>query len=194
MATKGRKVSLVLGSGGARGLAHIGVIRWLTEHDYDIVAVSGSSVGALVGGIHAAGKLDEFEKWVRAIRTRDIFKLLDLSFDRDGLVRGERIIETLKDLIGDCCIEDLDIPFTAVATDLRREREVWLNRSPLFDAIRASISLPLFFKPARRGEVMLVDGGILEFDRARELIAMGYDLAARTMGSRDESGDTGVAE
>lgn len=158
---KNKTVSLVLGSGGARGLAHIGVIKWLDEHDLEIISVSGCSMGALVGGIYALGKLDEYEHWVRAITRRDMLRLLDLSFDGDGLVRGERIIETLKDLIGDCRIEDLPIRFTAVAADIKREKEVWLNSGSLFDAIRASISIPLFFKPAEINGDKLVDGGVL---------------------------------
>jgi NTE family protein len=160
--SKGQQtVSLVLGSGGARGLAHIGIINWLEEHDYKIISVSGSSMGALVGGIYALGKLDEYEHWVRAITATDIFRLLDITFDRDGLVRGERIIDTLKKLIGDSRIEDLPIKFTAVAVDVAREKEVWLNSGSLFDAIRASISLPLFFKPAVVNGCKLMDGGIL---------------------------------
>jgi len=154
-------ISLVLGSGGARGLAHIGVIKWLEEHNYKIVSVSGSSIGALIGGVYALGKLDEYEHWVRAISATDIVKLLDFSFSRDGFVRGERIIATLKDLIGDSLIEDLPIPFTAVASDVVREREVWLKSGSLFDAIRASISLPLFFEPALINGDKLLDGGIL---------------------------------
>jgi NTE family protein len=156
-----KTVSLVLGSGGARGLAHIGVIKWLEEHNFQVVSVSGSSMGALVGGIYAIGRLDEFEQWVRAISTTDILRLLDITFDRDGLVRGERIIETLRELIGDSRIEDLPIPFTAVASNVTSEKEVWLNTGSLFDAIRASISLPLFFKPATIDGVQLLDGGIL---------------------------------
>jgi len=156
-----RTVSLVLGSGGARGLAHIGIIKWLEEHNYKIVSVSGSSMGALIGGIYALGKLDEYEHWVRAISATDILRLLDVSFDRDGLVRGERIIDTLRDLIGDSRIEDLPITFTAVAVDYMREKEVWLNTGPLFSAIRASISLPLFFQPAVVNGDKLLDGGIL---------------------------------
>ena len=158
---QGKTVSLVLGSGGARGLAHIGVINWLDEHNHRIVSISGSSMGALIGGIYALGKLDEYEHWVRAISATDIVKLLDLTFDHDGLVRGERIIDTLKELIGDELIEDLPIPFTAVASDVVREREVWLNSGSLFDAIRASISLPLFFKPAEINGDKLLDGGNL---------------------------------
>jgi len=161
MAKQQTTVSLVLGSGGARGLAHIGVIKWLEENDYQIVSISGSSMGALVGGIYALGKLDEFEHWVRAINTSDIIRLLDLSFDRDGLVRGERIIETLKSLTGDSLIEDLPISFTAVASDVAAEKEVWLNKGSLFEAVRASISMPLFFKPAIVDGIALLDGGIL---------------------------------
>lgn len=159
--TGSNTISLVLGSGGARGLAHIGVIKWLEEHDHQIVSISGSSIGALIGGVYAIGKLDEYEHWVRAISATDIVKLLDFSFSRDGFVRGERIIETLKELIGDSRIEDLPIPFTAVASDVVREREVWLNSGSLFDAIRASISLPLFFEPAQINGDKLLDGGIL---------------------------------
>lgn len=156
-----KTVSLVLGSGGARGLAHIGVIHWLTENGYTINAISGCSMGALIGGIYAIGKLDEYEQWVRAVTRRDIFALLDLSFQRSGLFDGERIISTLKGMLGDTNIEDLPISFTAVATNLEAGREVWLNKGPLFDAIRASISIPLLFTPFKRNGVKLVDGAIL---------------------------------
>jgi NTE family protein len=196
----------VLGSGGARGLAHIGIIKWLEEHDYKIISVSGSSMGALVGGIYALGKLDEYERWVRAITATDIFRLLDITFDRDGLVRGERIIDTLKELIGDSRIEDLPIRFTAVAVDVAREKEVWLNSGSLFDAIRASISLPLFFKPAVINGDKLVDGGILNpvpiaptiYDDSDLTIAVnlggkpepGLKLPAKSASSDQESGFT----
>ena len=156
-----KTVSLVLGSGGARGLAHIGVIRWLEEHEYDIRSISGCSMGALVGGIYACGKLDVYEAWVREISTLDIIRLLDLSWGKQGLVEGERIIAALRDLVGARLIEDLPIEFTAVAADIRREKEVWLKRGSLFDAIRASISMPLFFTPFEIDGVKLLDGGIL---------------------------------
>lgn len=156
-----KTVSLVLGSGGARGLAHIGVIHWLEDNGYDIRSISGCSMGALIGGIYARGKLDDFEKWVRAISKLDIIKLLDISWGSQGLVEGERIISALKNLVGDCLIEDLKIEFTAVAADIEREKEVWLKRGSLFDAIRASISLPLFFKPFDMNGIKLLDGGIL---------------------------------
>ena len=156
-----KTVSLILGSGGARGLAHIGVIHWLDENGYDIQSISGCSMGALIGGIYAAGKLDVYTEWVRAITKTDILKLLDISFGAAGMVKGERIINTLKELVGDQLIEDLPISFTAVASDIVNEKEIWLNKGSLFDAIRASISLPFFFTPARHHGIELLDGGIL---------------------------------
>jgi NTE family protein len=156
-----KSLSLILGSGGARGMAHIGVIRWLEEHDYNIASISGCSMGALVGGIYACGKLTEFTDWLRALDKLDIVRLLDVTLSDGGFVKGDRIIETLKELIGNHRIEDLPITFTAVAANIDDEKEVWLNRGPVFDAIRASISLPLFFTPALLGEQRLLDGGIL---------------------------------
>ncbi len=158
---KNKTVSLVLGSGGARGIAHIGVIHWLEDNGYDIRSISGCSIGALIGGIYACDKLNVYEEWVRAISKVDIIRLLDVSWGKQGLVEGERIITTLKELIGDRRIEDLPIQFTAVAADIKREKEVWLKRGSLFDAIRASISLPLFFAPFEMKGMKLLDGGIL---------------------------------
>lgn len=156
-----KTVSLVLGSGGARGLAHIGVIHWLEENDYKIKSISGCSVGAMIGGIYAAGKMDEFEQWVRALTKLDILALLDMSWSRSGLVRGDKIINTLVELVGNQTIEDLPIPFTAVAVDISSEKEIWINSGSLFDAIRASISLPLFFTPYDHKGIKLIDGGVL---------------------------------
>ena len=161
MIADNKTVSLILGSGGARGLAHIGVIHWLEENGYAIRSISGCSMGALIGGVYAAGKLDVFTGWVRAITRTDMLKLLDISFGSSGMVKGEKIINTLKDLVGDQLIEDLPITYTAVAADIINEKEIWLNKGPLFDAIRASISLPFFFTPARLNGVELLDGGIL---------------------------------
>jgi len=160
-ADKRISISLVLGSGGARGLAHIGVIRWLEEQGYEIASISGCSMGALIGGIYAAGKLDVFEQWVRDINKVDILTLLDLSWQKNGLVKGDKIIATLTDLVGDIEIEQLPIKFTAVAADIANEKEVWLSSGSLFDAIRASISLPLFFTPFNYKGVDLIDGGVL---------------------------------
>lgn len=156
-----KTVSLVLGSGGARGLAHIGVIHWLEENGFKIESISGCSIGAIVGGVYAAGKLDDFEEWSQAITRIDIVRLLDLSWKRNGLVKGEKIINSLTELVGDVMIEDLPINYTAVATDISNEKEVWLSSGRLFDAIRASMSLPLFFTPFNYKGVDLIDGGVL---------------------------------
>lgn len=158
---KKTSISLVLGSGGARGLAHIGVIHWLEEHGFEITSISGCSMGALIGGIYAAGKLDVFEHWVRDISKVDIFTLLDLSWQKNGLVKGDKIIATLTELVGDVSIEELPIKYTAVAADIANEKEVWLSSGSLFSAIRASISLPLFFTPFHYNGVDLIDGGVL---------------------------------
>ncbi|MCW0201545.1 MAG: patatin-like phospholipase family protein [Rhodanobacter thiooxydans] len=154
-------VSLVLGSGGARGLAHIGVIRELESRGYDIRAISGSSMGALVGGIHALGGLDAYEKWVTALGQSDMLRLLDLTLSGGGLIRGEVLIQRLRELVGECNIEDLPLDYTAVAVDIERGREVWLSDGSLFEAIRASMAVPSVFTPhAYRGR-LLVDGGLL---------------------------------
>ncbi|MEF1289353.1 patatin-like phospholipase family protein [Vibrio sp. M260118] len=156
-----KTVSLVLGSGGARGLVHIGIIRWLTENGYQIKSISGCSIGALIGGVYAAGKLDEFEKWITSIDQTDMAMMLDIAWQSNGVFKGDKIIETLRELIGEVVIEDLEIPYTAVAANLAQEKEVWLQSGELFDAIRASISLPLFFTPHIIMGEALVDGGVL---------------------------------
>lgn len=161
LANKKQTVSLVLGSGGARGLAHIGVIHWLEENNFGISSISGCSMGALIGGIYAAGKLNEFEEWVRAITKVDIATMLDLSWEKSGLFKGDKIINTLVDLVGDLLIEDLPMTYTAIAADVRSEKEIWINSGRLFDAIRASISLPMFFTPFDLNGVNLIDGGVL---------------------------------
>jgi len=156
-----KTISLVLGSGGARGLAHIGIIRYLEEHDFQIKSIAGCSAGALIGGVYAAGKLDEFEEWVRAITKLDMVRLLDISWRGPGFFRGDKFINALVDLVGEQAIEDLPIKFTAIAADIKNEKEVWLTSGDLFEAIRASISLPLFFTPMERNGSILIDGGVL---------------------------------
>lgn len=156
--------SLVLGSGGARGLSHIGVIRYLEEHGYKIDYISGSSIGALIGGIHAAGKLDVYADWVKGLQRSDVLLLLDPSFRGESLLKGERVINVLRELIGDYEIEALPIGFTAVATDLTNAgagREVWLSQGSLFEAIRASIAVPTLFSPVYKDGRVLVDGSVL---------------------------------
>ncbi|MBI5830962.1 MAG: patatin-like phospholipase family protein [Armatimonadetes bacterium] len=156
-----KTVSLVLGSGGARGLAHIGVIHWLEEHGFSIRSIAGTSIGALIGGVYAAGKLAQTEQWLRSVTKLDMVALVDLSWQRSGMLRGDKLINALKDLVGDQPIEDLPITFTAVATDVRAHKEVWIQQGSLFGAIRASISIPLLFTPIRYKGMDLVDGGIL---------------------------------
>ena len=156
-----KTISLVLGSGGARGLVHVGVIRWLIEHGYQIKSISGCSIGALIGGVYAAGKLDEFEEWITSIEQSDMTMLLDFSWQSSGMFKGDKIIDSLRQLIGEIAIEDLPIPYTAVAANVAEEKEVWLKSGSLFDAIRASISLPLFFTPHVINGEELIDGGVL---------------------------------
>ena len=142
-------------------MAHIGVIHWLQESDFKIKSIVGCSIGAVIGGIYAAGKLDEYEKWVRALTKVDIVTLLDLSWEKRGLVRGEKLVNTLIGLVGEKLIEDLPISYTAVATDLKGQKEVWIRSGSLFDAMRASFAIPLFFTPFKYKGVDLVDGGVL---------------------------------
>jgi len=154
-------VSLVLGSGGARGYAHIGVIEELVAQGLDIRSVAGSSMGALVGGVYAAGQLDAFRDWVKPLQRFDVLRLLDWTISGGGLIKGDRIIDKLRGLIGEVNIEDLPIAFTAVAVDLMAQREVWFSRGPLFDAIRASIAIPTILRPHYYEVRTLVDGGLL---------------------------------
>ena len=154
-------ISLVLGSGAARGLAHIGVIRCLEDRGFEIHDISGASMGALVGGIYAAGELDVYVEWVSALKRRNIIRLLDISFSKKSIFKGEKIIEVLNEMIGDRTIEDLPIGFTAVATDIIEQKEIWLTHGSLFDAIRASIAVPMIFSPVKLSDRVLVDGGII---------------------------------
>jgi NTE family protein len=157
-----RTAALALGSGAARGLAHIGVLRALNENGIRIGGIAGCSMGALIGGIYAAGRLDEYENWVSQLDEIDVLRLLDVSWGaRAGLLKGDLIIEALRELIGDYEIGDLSVPFVAVATDMRTRREVWINDGSLFDAIRASIAIPGVFRPVQRQRRVLLDGGLL---------------------------------
>lgn len=154
-------LSLVLGSGGARGYAHIGAIEELRAQGFDIRSISGASMGALIGGIYAAGKLDEYRDWARALQRLDVLRMLDWTFTGGGFIKGDRLIEQIKSLIGEVNIEDLPISYTAVAVDLYAQREVWFSRGSLFDAIRASIAIPTIFRPHHYEGRTLVDGGLL---------------------------------
>ena len=155
-------IRLILGSGGARGLAHIGVIRELGEQGFEIREVIGCSMGALIGGFYCAGKLDAYEDWVCNLSEWDVIRFLDISLrNRDGIMKGDLIVDTLRELIGDQEIADLPIPFTAVATDIVKHQEVWLDSGNLFDVVRASIAVPGVFTPKKINGRVLVDGGLL---------------------------------
>jgi len=155
-----KTVSLVLGSGGARGMAHIGIIQWLEENDYKIESISGCSMGALIGGFYAAGKLDNYTAWLRQLDVLGMLKVIDFK-GSGGLVSGEKLMQKMSELVGDPKIEELPVKFTAVASDVQEEKEIWMNEGSLLNAIRASISLPLFFTPHPYNGRLLVDGGVL---------------------------------
>lgn len=158
---RSKNVALVLSSGGARGLAHIGVINTLEKHGYNITSIAGTSMGALVGGLYATGQLKVYEDWAKSLDKRSVLRLVDLTISANGLVKGDKIINELESLIPNRNIEDLDIPFCAVATDILNEKEIVFETGNLYDAIRASISIPTVFKPYKIGDVQLVDGGVV---------------------------------
>ena len=156
-----KDVALVLSSGGARGLAHIGAIEELESHGYHISSIAGCSMGALIGGVYAAGKLNEFREWMKTIDRKKMLGLIDFSLSLNHLVKGTRIIEAIMEFVPDVNIEDLPIPYCAIATDLKAGREVMFRKGSLFKAIRASISLPSFYEPVTFNDMILIDGGII---------------------------------
>ncbi len=156
-----KDIALVLSSGGARGLAHIGAIEELEAHGYRISSIAGCSMGALIGGVYAAGKLEAFRDWMKTVDRKKMLELTDFSFSINHLVKGDRIIEAIMAFVPDMAIEDLPIPYCAVATDWQNGEEVVFREGSLFDAIRASISLPLYYEPVRRDGRILIDGGVI---------------------------------
>ena len=158
---KTKNVALALSSGGARGLAHIGAIEELEAQGYKITSIAGCSMGALVGGVYAAGKLNEFREWMKTIDRKKMLSLIDFSLSLNHIVKGTRIIEAIMEFVPDVNIEDLPIPYCAVATDLKAGKEVLFNKGSLFQAIRASISLPSFYEPVQRDDMILIDGGVI---------------------------------
>jgi NTE family protein len=159
--SRGNKVALVLGSGGARGYAHIGVIEALEARGYEIISIAGCSMGALIGGIYASGKLPDYREWVCDLDYLDVLRLVDVTWSPMGAMRASKIMSKLEGLVGDTLMEDLPIPVTTVATDLVRQREVWFQNGPLLRAIRASIAVPGVITPVHLGDQVLVDGGLL---------------------------------
>ena len=158
---KTKNVALALSSGGARGLAHIGAIEELEAQGYHISSIAGCSMGALIGGVYAAGKLNEFREWMKTIDRKKMLGLIDFSLSLNHIVKGSRIIEAIMEFVPDVNIEDLPIPYCAVATDLKSGKEVLFNKGSLFEAIRASISLPSFYEPVQRDDMILIDGGVI---------------------------------
>lgn len=154
-------VTLVLSGGGARGIAHIGVIEELEGRGYEIASVTGTSMGALVGGVYADGALDPFKEWMLSLDRRKVFSLVDFTLSRAGMVKGDRVFNKIKDFIPDTLIENLRIPYAAVAVDLIHKKEVVFREGSLFQAIRASVSIPSVLTPVKTESGLLVDGGVM---------------------------------
>ena len=184
----GNRVALALGSGGARGYAHIGVIDELRDRGYDIVGIAGSSMGALVGGLQAAGKLDEFADWAKSLTQRAVLRLLDPSITAAGVLRAEKILDAVRDILGEVTIEELPIPYTAVTTDLIAGKSVWLQRGPVDAAIRASIAIPGVITPHVLDGRLLADGGILDPLPMAPIAAVNADLTIAVSLSGSEAG------
>jgi len=156
-----KQVSLVLSSGGARGIAHIGVVEELEKQGFEIKSIAGTSMGALVGGMYATGKLDVYKEWMCSLDKMDVFNLIDFTFSKNGIMKGDKILREMKRMIPDRNIEDLSIPFVAVATDIINDKEFVFNSGSLYEAIRASISIPTVFIPFVKDGSYIVDGGVL---------------------------------
>ena len=184
----GNRVALALGSGGARGYAHIGVITELRERGYEIVGIAGSSMGALVGGLQAAGKLDEFAGWAMSLTQRAVLRLLDPSITAAGVLRAAKILDAISDILGEVTIENLPIPYTAVTTDLIAGKSVWLQRGPVDAAIRASIAIPGVITPHVLDGRLLADGGILDPLPMAPIAAVNADLTIAVSLSGSEAG------
>lgn len=170
------RVALCLGSGGARGYAHIGVINELRDRGHDVVGIAGSSMGSLVGGLQAADKLDDFAVWASSLTQRAVLRLLDPSLTAAGVLRADKIIDAVHEILGDVTIEDLPIPYTSVSTDLIAGRSVWLQRGPVVAAIRASIAIPGLISPHVLDGRLLADGGILDPLPMAPIAAVNADL------------------
>jgi NTE family protein len=156
-----KNVTLVLSGGGARGFAHIGAIEEIESRGYVINSIAGTSMGALIGGVYATGKLNEFKEWAYNLDKQKIFKLIDFSFSNQGLIKGDRVLKTMKKFIPDANIEDLKIKYTATVYDLAQNKEIVFREGSLYNAIRASISIPTVFTPVINDNSVLVDGGVV---------------------------------
>ncbi|MBC9820592.1 patatin-like phospholipase family protein [Terrabacter sp. MAHUQ-38] len=187
------RAAVVLGSGGARGYAHIGALEVLAERGFEVVSLAGTSMGALVGGVAAAGKLAEYTEWARSLTQREVWRLLDLNIvSPGGAIRAERIITKVGEILDGATIESLPIPYTAVATDINARREVWFQRGPVEHAIRASIAIPGVITPAVINGRVLVDGGLINPIPIEPTAAASADLtvAVSLSGMRTSGGQT----
>lgn len=176
MTEEKKTVSIALGSGGARGFAHIGVIEVFKREGFDIQCVSGSSAGALVGGIFCADKLEPFKQWAIGLNKLETFRLMDFTFSGQGMVKGQKVMETLRTLLGEISIEDFTQAYTAVAIDLKTREEIWLQKGDLFEVIRASSAIPSFVQPYKMNGRILVDGGVLNPLPIEPLLPIRTDL------------------
>lgn len=158
---KNQPIALVLSGGAARGLAHIGIIEVLEEQDFIINSIAGNSMGAYIAAIYAMGKLKEFKEWVIAMDKLDIIKFLDFRLSAQGFIKGDKIFRKMKSLFPDQNIETLPIPYVAVASDIKNGKEVILNKGSIYEAVRASISIPTVFTPVKKDGALLVDGGLV---------------------------------
>ncbi|MBN1572058.1 MAG: patatin-like phospholipase family protein [Deltaproteobacteria bacterium] len=156
-----KSVGIALGSGAARGLAHLGILDVLMEAGVEIEFVSGTSIGAFVGAFFCAGKIDELVRFAKNLTSWESLKFADFMIPKNGLIEGKKIEKFMRDHLGDRRIQDLDIPFACVAADYYTGAEVILNKGDLVDAVRASISIPGIFKPVPVNGLLLVDGGVV---------------------------------
>jgi NTE family protein len=156
-----KNIALVLSSGGAKGIAHIGAIEELQRQGYKITSISGSSIGAVIGGLLAMGKLEAYTKWLKTLDRRAVWGLMDFSFTSSGLLKGERVFDKMKEFIPDINIEDMAVPFAAVASDILNEKEIVFDKGSYYTAARASIAIPAMFTPVKYDGAFLVDGGVL---------------------------------
>jgi len=154
-------ISLVLSGGAARGLAHIGVIEELEKQGFEIKSIAGASIGAFIAAMFAMGGLNEYKKWILTLDKVDVFKLVDFTFSSQGLIKGEKVFNKMRTFIDDKNIEDLKIPFAAVATDVANGEEVVFTKGSVYEALRASVAIPTVFTPVKKGDSLLIDGGVL---------------------------------
>jgi len=156
-----QKVSLVLSGGGARGIAHIGVIEELEKQGFEISSIAGTSMGALVGGVYALGKMEEYKEWLYTLDKFKVFNLVDFTLSSQGLIKGDKVLNKMKEFIPDARIEELPIHYAAIAADILNKKEVVFRKGSVFEAIRASMAIPTVFTPVKTKNGLLVDGGII---------------------------------